>query len=69
MENITSIVSNNPFYLAQLSIAPAPVKFDTGGVVPKVNNTGAYCLIGVIILAGGFIAYKIWTYETKNYCM
>ncbi len=65
MENIKSIISNNPFYLAQLTAAPEPVKFDIGGVVKKVDNTGKYLAIGIFVLVGGLVIYNLLLYQKQ----
>jgi hypothetical protein len=58
MENITSIISNNPFYLEQLATAPEPIKFDNTGEIPKANNTGKFIVLGLLGIVGAALIYK-----------
>ena len=64
MENIKSIISINPSYLAQLAAAPAPVKFENGGVVvKKKDNSGLFLFSGLIGIIIGFVFYEWYKHQ------
>ncbi len=65
MENINSIISNNPSYLALLTKAPEPVKFDSVGIVPKVDNTAKFIVLGLLGIMGGIVIYILWDKEKQ----
>jgi len=66
MENITSIISNNPFYLEQLATAPAPIKFDNPGEIPKANNTGKFIVLGLLGIVGAALIYKYYLLQQQK---
>jgi len=66
MENITSIISNNPFYLEQLAAAPAPIKFDNTGEVPKANNTGKFIVLGLLGIVSIVLIYNCYLSQQQK---